>query len=287
MDAERWQRVSRIYEQACDCAAEERERVLADACGQDDALRREVQSLLDQDVLREDVIERVANEARAAWSHPASIGRYRIRRLIGEGGMGTVYEAEQDHPRRVVALKVLKSPLAGAEEHRRFARESEALGRLQHPGIARIYDAGTAETAWGPQPYLALEFIEGPSLTEYARAHNLGVAKRVQLMAAVCDAVDHAHRRGIVHRDLKAANILVDDRGQPKVLDFGIARMLDADDPRSTNVTRLGDVIGTLAYMSPEQMNADLTHVDARSDVYSLGVVMYELLTGRDRKSVV
>jgi non-specific serine/threonine protein kinase/serine/threonine-protein kinase len=144
------------------------------------------------------------------------IGRYRIVRLIGEGGMGAVYEAEQQQPRRTVALKVIKPGLASLELLRRFAQESQALGRLQHPGIAQIYDAGTADTGYGPQPYFAMEFIRGEGLRDYAETHRLNSRQRLEIVVKVCDAVHHAHQRGLIHRDLKPGNILVDETGQPK-----------------------------------------------------------------------
>jgi tetratricopeptide (TPR) repeat protein len=211
---------------------------------------------------------------------PAMVGRYRIVRLIGEGGMGAVYEAEQDQPRRTVALKVIKPGLAGPELLRRFAQESQALGRLQHPGIAQIYDAGTADTGYGSQPYFAMEFIRGEALRDYADGHGLGLPQRLELMVKVCAAVQHAHQRGLIHRDLKPGNILVDDTGQPKILDFGVARVTDSD-TQATMQTDVGQLVGTLAYMSPEQVLADPLDIDTRSDVYALGVILYELLAGR------
>ena len=211
---------------------------------------------------------------------PARIGRYRIVRLIGEGGMGAVYEAEQDHPRRTVALKVIKPGLASPELLRRFAQEAQALGRLQHPGIAQIYDAGTADTGYGSQPYFAMEFIRGVSLRDYAASHHLGLRDRLALMVKVCDAVHHAHQRGLIHRDLKPGNIIVDETGQPKILDFGVARVTDSD-TQATMATDVGQLVGTLNYMSPEQVLADPLDIDTRSDVYALGVILYELLSGR------
>ena len=201
-------------------------------------------------------------------------------RRLGEGGMGIVYEAEQEHPRRTVALKVIKSGLNDPRLVRRFEQELLALGRLQHPGIAQIYEAGVAENGFGPQPYFAMEFIRGQPLLEYADAHQLNTRQRLDLIAKVCDAVHHAHQRGIIHRDLKPGNILVDETGQPKVLDFGVARATDSD-ARITHQTDLGQIVGTLAYMSPEQVLADPLELDTRSDVYSLGVVLYQMLARR------
>ena len=211
---------------------------------------------------------------------PATIGQYKILRLIAEGGMGAVYEAEQERPHRKVALKVIKAAWAQPDLLRRFAQESTALGRLQHPGIAQIYESGTAETSFGSQPYFAMELIHGEPLTAFADAKRLDARKRLGLFIQVCEAVEHAHQRGIIHRDLKPANILVDEHGRPKVLDFGLARVTDSD-AQATRQTDMGQVLGTLAYMSPEQVQGDLLEVDTRTDVYSLGVILYELLAGK------
>ena len=162
----------------------------------------------------------------------------------------------------------------------RFEKEAQALGRLQHPGIAQIYEAGTAETGWGLQPYFAMEFIRGKTLREYVRDRHLTTAQRLDLMALVSEAVHHAHQRGLIHRDLKPGNIIVDETGQPKILDFGVARVTDSD-MQATRQTDVGQLVGTLAYMSPEQVLADPNLLDTRSDVYALGVILYELLAGR------
>jgi non-specific serine/threonine protein kinase/serine/threonine-protein kinase len=203
-----------------------------------------------------------------------------VIRLIGQGGMGAVYEAEQEHPRRTVALKIIKPGMASPELLRRFEQETQALGRLQHPGIAQIYEAGTADTGFGPQPYFAMEYIRGRSLVKYADELKLDTRARLEIMARVCDAVQHAHQRGLIHRDLKPGNILVDESGQPKIVDFGVARLTDQDTQAATQ-SGAGQLIGTLAYMSPEQVLADPLEIDTRSDVYALGVILYELLAGR------
>jgi WD40 repeat protein/predicted Ser/Thr protein kinase len=208
------------------------------------------------------------------------VGHYRIVRMIGEGGMGAVYEAEQEFPRRTVALKVIKPGLATPQLLRRFEQESQALGRLQHVGIAQIYEAGAADTGFGPQPYFAMEFIRGKTLQEFASDRQLNYRDRMNIMAKVAEAVHHAHQRGLIHRDLKPGNILVDDAGQPKILDFGVARATDGD-AQATMQTDIGQLVGTLAYMSPEQVSADPLELDTRSDVYALGVILYELLAGR------
>lgn len=211
---------------------------------------------------------------------PSTIGHYRVIRLLGEGGMGAVYEAEQDQPRRRVALKVIKAAWADRELLRRFELESQTLGRLHHPGIAQVYEAGTAETGFGSQPFFAMEIIHGKPLIEYAAAKHLNTRQRLALMIQICEAVEHAHQRGIIHRDLKPGNILVEDNGQPKILDFGLARVTDGD-MQATRQTDMGQLLGTLAYMSPEQVTADPLALDTRSDVYALGVILYELLAGK------
>ena len=194
--------------------------------------------------------------------------------------MGAVYEAEQEQPRRIVALKMIKPGFATPELLRRFEREAQAIGRLQHPGIAQIYEAGAADTGFGPQPYFAMELIRGKTLTDHAEAHRLNTRDRLELVAKISEAVHHAHQRGLIHRDLKPSNILVDETGHPRILDFGVARVTDSD-AHATRQTDVGQLVGTLAYMSPEQVLADPLELDTRSDVYALGVILYELLAGR------
>ncbi|MDO9695222.1 MAG: serine/threonine-protein kinase [Candidatus Latescibacteria bacterium] len=211
---------------------------------------------------------------------PARVGRYRPLRILGQGGMGVVYEAEQDEPRRRVALKVIRPELATAEMRRRFSHESLFLGRLQHPGIAQVYEAGTADTDSGPVPFIAMELVDGVRLGVWDREQAPDLRARIELMIRLCDAVHHAHQRGLIHRDLKPGNVLVDAAGHPRVLDFGVARTADADFETSL-VTTHGELVGTLAYMSPEQLAGDPGDLDTRSDVYALGVMLYELLAGR------
>jgi eukaryotic-like serine/threonine-protein kinase len=294
VETERWRKVEELYHSALERERRLRAAFLEQACGEDETLRREVESLLAQVHDSESFLEAPAlNVAarnlarsvdRAARTYPETIGHYRIVRLLGEGGMGAVYEAEQEEPRRVVALKMIKLGLATPDRLRRFRQESRALARLHHPGIAQIYESNTADTALGQQPYFAMEFILGLPLKQYAEERQLNARQIVALMIKVCEAVHHAHQRGLIHRDLKPGNILVDETGQPKILDFGVSRVIEAETQEGeapTTQTGLGQIVGTLAYMSPEQVLGDPLEVDTRSDVYSLGVILYELLSGR------
>ncbi len=217
---------------------------------------------------------------------PQCIGDYQVLRKIGEGGMGTVYKALQQNPRRTVALKVMRSGSVSAQLLRRFQAESHILGQLHHPGIAQIYEAGIAGNDENARPYFAMEFIDGDPLTKHADQHRLDVRERMELLAKVCDAVHHANLKGVVHRDLKPGNILVvvsteDGLARPKVLDFGIARTTESDARITSLQTDVGQLIGTLPYMSPEQLSGKPKAVDSRSDVYALGVILYELLVNR------
>ena len=211
------------------------------------------------------------------------VGQYRLVKPLGVGGMGQVWLAEQELPvRRQVALKLIKPELKSREVLARFAAERQALALMDHPNIARILDAGT--TAAG-QPYFAMEYVVGPSLTKYCDLQRLTVNERLELFATVCQGVQHAHQKGIIHRDLKPNNILVaevDGRPQPKIIDFGLAKALE-DQPRLADVsqfTQVGQILGTLKYMAPEQARLDRQDIDTRADIYALGIILYELLTG-------
>ena len=306
MTPERYQQVKQVFAEACRLEPDIRSAYLDKMCAEDVELRAEVEGLLEHEgkslpiappVSAKNVLSDGGMDVRAdadtlstdarlrAGRLPERIGRFRIVRKIGQGGMGVVYEAKQDNPERTIALKVIRPGATSENILRRFKFEANVLGRLQHPGIAQIHEAGTAEImtdgATVEQPYFAMEYVRGKPLNELIPAMILGTRDRLSLFAKVCDAVQHAHQKGVIHRDLKPGNILVDESGQPKILDFGVARVTDSDVQVTTMQTDAGQLIGTIPYMSPEQVAGDSRELDTRSDVYALGVVCYQLLSGR------
>ncbi|HET9480413.1 MAG TPA: serine/threonine-protein kinase, partial [Candidatus Polarisedimenticolia bacterium] len=273
-------RLSELFQRALECPPEGRERLLAAACAGDAELRREVEDLL-QHHADDAFLQRPGATAPEPGKRLGSIGPFQVLRTLGHGGMAVVYLAQESGSNRHVALKVLHPALLSPAAVRRFSHEIEYLERLQHPGIARILDAGVAEAPDGPQPWFAMEFVDGQPITRHAIERGLPLRERIELFLRVCQAVEHAHQSSIVHRDLKPENLLVDGDGEPRIIDFGVARATDADVQRTTMHTAPGQLIGTLAYMSPEQCAGDADRVDTRSDVYSLVMVLYELVCGR------
>ncbi|MBL9119555.1 MAG: serine/threonine protein kinase [Phycisphaerae bacterium] len=278
--------VFRIVRQVLEAPDERQASMIAEVS--DGAVRAEVRALvlLDAPVEDEFTDSSLDRLRRVAESPLPTIAGYRIVRALGEGGMGVVYEAEQERPKRTVALKVIRAAFASNSMRARFEMESELLGRLQHPGIAGILEAGSFDSPLGPQPFLTMELVRGEPLMTFAQSNRLPIADRIDLFSNVCDAVQHAHSRGVIHRDIKPANILVElsdqhaTSGRPRVLDFGVARLVGELDAETPVRTATGELVGTPEYMSPEQFMLRPAELDIRTDVYSLGVTLYELLAG-------
>lgn len=276
-----------LFNAAADLAPTARADFVRASCGADPELMDEVSSLLawDDEAHTDGLVAQGfgVGACNATVDVPDRIGPYEIVELLGVGGMSVVYRARQRHPDRLVALKVLRTGSSESLSSLRFKREIDLLARLHHPGIVQIHDAGTGANGTREIPYFAMELVDGQPLTVYADSRSLDRNQRLQLLIRVCEAVEYAHQRGIIHRDLKPTNILVEELdgiARPRVLDFGIARLLESADNGHAFVTREHRVIGTLAYMSPEQLDPDQV-IDTRSDVYALGVLGHELLTGR------
>jgi serine/threonine protein kinase len=289
---DRWAEVKRIFLRASEVPPPERDAfAVAESNGRLDILE-EVRALLRSDSAPQAFAEDPAAaigltpDGRSPQAQlspeiaPSMIGEYRVVSLLGEGTFGLVYLAEQERPKRLVAVKVLRSGLLSETAVRRFELEPEIMARLQHPGIARVIGVGAIEHA-AQRPYFVMEYVDGEPLIGFAKTRKLSVRERVEMFIDVCDAVQHAHTKQVLHRDLKPSNILVTAEGKPRVLDFGVARLVSPDVRAVTMATRPGQVVGTLAYMSPEQAAGDTASIDTRSDIYSLGAVLYELLSNR------
>ena len=281
--------IEAIYNAALQKASEkERSAYLDTACGGDKALRGRVKALLKAHSKAGDFLEvpvfnvKVTMDDSPLTEGPGTIiGPYKLLEKIGEGGMASVYMAEQERPiSRKVALKVIKLGMDTKQVIARFEAERQALAMMDHPNIARVLDAGATETG---RPYFVMELVRGVSITEYCDKNKLDTRERLDLFTPVCNAVQHAHQKGIIHRDIKPTNVMVtlhDGTPVPKVIDFGIAKAINQRLTEKTLFTRYAVMIGTPAYMSPEQAEMSELGIDTRTDIYSLGVLLYELITG-------
>lgn len=278
-----------LFIAACDLPAPEQTAFLDEHCAEDESLREELARLLDNDHATDGVLKdadltkglQLDVDTLLEEQHPEKIGRYRVKRVLGQGGMGIVYLAKQENPKRDVAVKVIRPGIMSRELLKRFEFEAEVLGRLQHPGIAKIHEADIFDDGSERRPFFVMDYVNGSPLNEFARDDEFNLVDRLKLFVQICKAVHHAHQRGVIHRDLKPGNILVTEDGRPQILDFGIARATETDRQRTKLQTHAGQMIGTLPYMSPEQAMGQSSDVDTRSDVYSLGVIVFEMLTGK------
>ena len=279
-------KLEKIYSAALRLDSGQRPEFVRQACGEDEALRAEIESLLAHEEHLGSFLERPAIEAVTSNTIYESlgghtIGRYHLLQKIGEGGMGQVWLAEQKDPvRRRVALKLVKAGMNTREVIARFEAERQALALMDHPAIAKVFDAGAT-----PQgtPYFVMEYVAGVPITAYCDNHQLNTRERLELFMSVCEGAQHAHQKAIIHRDLKPSNILVtevDGRAAPRIIDFGIAKAVAQKLTADTIFTRQGALVGTPDYMSPEQAHSSGEDIDTRTDVYSLGVILYELLAG-------
>jgi serine/threonine protein kinase len=294
------QRVKSLFLAALDMASEQQGRFLDEACAGDPELRRRVDRLLQAHERPDSLPEVIAalgptqDSAHEQDPSPQSadfivsaenagrvIGPYKLLQPIGEGGMGTVYLAEQMQPvQRKVALKIIKAGMDSRQVIARFEAERQALALMDHPNIAKVHDAGTTDSG---RPYFVMELVKGQPITRYCDKQRLTPRQRLELFLPVCEAIQHAHQKGIIHRDIKPSNVLVapyDGRPVVKVIDFGVAKAVGQQLTDKTLFTEFGTVVGTLECMSPEQAEVNNQDIDTRSDVYSLGVLLYELLTG-------
>src|SRR5256886_15896805 len=283
-------RVLELFTQASQLPVEQRSAFLDEACDGDQELRRKIETLLKSNerlggfleeppsaIIEEGRAKATAGEKPGDW-----VGRYKLLQQIGEGGCGVVFMAQQEEPvRRRVALKIIKLGMDTRSVIARFEAERQALALMDHPNIARVLDAGATETG---RPYFVMELVRGIKITEYCDQNKLSTDERLKLFVQVCHAIQHAHQKGIIHRDIKPSNILVtlhDGVPVPKVIDFGIAKATQGRLTDQTLFTAFEQFIGTPAYMSPEQAEMSGLDIDTRCDIYALGVLLYELLTGQ------
>src|SRR5258707_11010178 len=276
-----------IFLEALDCkGADELMRFLEQACGSDAALRTRVEELLrahrDAGAFLGGAEQQGATCDQPRAERPGTvIGPYKLLQQIGEGGMGTVFMAEQTQPvQRKVALKLIKAGMDSRQVIARFEAERQALAMMDHVNIARVLDAGATESGL---PYFIMELVHGVPITKYCDDNHLTPRERLELFVPVCQAIQHAHQKGIIHRDIKPSNVMItlyDGKPVPKVIDFGVAKAMEQKLTERTLFTQFGQVVGTLEYMSPDQAELSALDIDTRSDIYSLGVLLYELLTG-------
>jgi non-specific serine/threonine protein kinase/serine/threonine-protein kinase len=282
MGSNRFHRVREIFARVREAPASERAALLERECAGDEALRQEIEELLasDLDATGGALAQSLKPEAEPPKT-PAAIGNYRLRERLGEGGMGEVYLADQEQPiKRTVALKIIRPGMESRTVLARFESERQALAMMDHRNIARALDAGVMEDG---RPYFVMEYVEGITITAYCDQERLTTNERLELLAQVCDGLHHAHQKAIIHRDIKPGNVLVtlvEGVPVPKIIDFGIAKAADEPLLQRTLCTELGQVIGTPEYMSPEQAQLGGSSVDTRTDIYSIGVLMYEVLVG-------
>ena len=283
MDRDRRRKLEDLFRQVHELPEDRREELLHRHRGDDPGLVSEVRSLLMHAAIDDSFLEKPEYpKNRRPAAHPGAIGDYRIVRLLGSGGMGEVYLAEQSEPiRRKVALKLIKRGVDTEQVLRRFDAERQALALMDHPTIARVYDAGASQEG---RPFFVMEYVDGVPAAEFCDRNRLDLTDRLRLFIQICEGVQHAHQRGVIHRDIKSSNVLVttrDGEAVPKIIDFGIAKATDDPLGADTALTEAGQFMGTPEYMSPEQ--SELTHrdLDTRTDVYSLGVLLYRLLVGR------
>jgi serine/threonine protein kinase len=287
MDSTRWERIQSLFHDVVDLAEPDQRAFLKTACGDDTALVADVLALVEEDTRGASLLDRdlaqvahqMLDESPSASLPPKEFGPYRIKKALGEGGMGVVYLAERVDLGSLVAIKILRDAWLSPARRERFASEQRTLAQLNHPSIARLYDADTLDDG---TPWFVMEYVEGLPLTEYCVEHACSIAERLQLFRAVCEAVQYAHQHAVIHRDLKPSNILVKPDGTVRLLDFGIAKQLESFEThagqKGSDQTMTGLRLMTPAYAAPEQIRGD--GIGIHTDVYSLGVILYELLAG-------